>query len=211
MAIIVAVAGAFPNSGNYGIPLVELAFGTDLVLPQAVITTLHLVLILITVPVLMAAERHGIASLVKELFKTPLVPAVLLAIALNVADVEIPGPIREPLAIMGAAYIPLALFVLGSQMRGVSFGGLKAAIGVATALRLLIAPALTFAALLVIGVKGVTLAFLTVGATAPVGVLLAVLSQEYGLRAELPAATVLITTILAPVAATVVLVLFQSV
>jgi predicted permease len=209
VALMVAVAGAFPNSGNYGIPLVEFAFGPVYVPPQAVITTLHLILILFTGPLLLSETRLSPGAILRDLFKTPLIPAVLVGIGLNAAAIELPPPIARPLEILGAAYIPLALFVLGAQMRGVRLGGVRVALGTASLLRLVVAPLATWAALMTAGLPAATVSFLTVGATAPVGVLLPVLAVEYGRRGELSSAAVLVTTVLSPLAATAAVVLLR--
>jgi predicted permease len=206
---MVAVAGAFPNSGNYGIPLIEFAFGQVYVPPQAVITTLHLILILLTGPLLLSETRLSPAAILRDLFRTPLIPAVMIGVALNAAGLNLPLPIARPLEILGASYIPLALFVLGAQMRGVRLGGVRAALGTASLLRLVVAPLATWAALALAGLPPDTVAFLTVGATAPVGVLLPVLAVEYGRRGELSSAAVLVTTVLSPLAATAAVVLLR--
>ena len=209
VALMVAVAAAFPNSGNYGIPLIEFAFGQYLVPQQAVITTLHLILILFTAPLLLSERRPTPRGVLRDLFQTPLIPAVLLGVALNVAGVTLPTLVARPLEVLGASYIPLALFILGAQMRDVRLGGVRVALGVAGLLRLAVAPAATWAALMLADLPGPTVAFLTVGATAPVGVLLPVLAVEYGRKGELSSAAVLVTTVLSPLAATAAVVLLR--
>lgn len=205
---VVALACAFPNSGNYGIPLVELAFGEDMVIHQVVITSIITVLILIATPVLFAGTRDGgWGSHVKAMFQNPMIPSVAIGLLLNAMNWRLPGVIETPMETLGKAYVGVALFALGAQLAANRLEVPAGSVGLAVALRLLLAPALTGLALLVVPLPGEVKALLFVGATAPVGVLLTIFAAEFKGPVELSSAVVIGSTVVSPLVATAAVVL----
>jgi hypothetical protein len=198
---VVALACAFPNSGNFGIPVIELAFGRDYVVHQAVITSTHTVLILATAPALFGAGGGALGHL-KAAFQTPLIPALIVGLALNLLEIPLPEVLRTPLDTMGQAYVGVALFALGAQLAANELRVPLGAAGLAVALRLLAAPALTGLALLAIELPATVEALLLVGSATPVGVLLSIFALEFRGNTQLSSAVVLSSTLLSPVAVT---------
>jgi predicted permease len=195
---VVAVACAFPNSGNFGIPVIELAFGSDYVVHQAVITSTHTVLILLLAPVLFGGGGT-VGQHLKGVFQTPLIPALAVGIGLNLAGIELIAPVRKPLETMGDAYVGVALFALGAQLADNRLRVPLGAAGLSVALRLLLGPLLTGAALLVLDLPARVEAILLVGSAAPVGVLLTIFASEFRGNVELSSAVVVTSTVLSPV------------
>jgi hypothetical protein len=195
---VVAVACAFPNSGNFGIPVIELAFGSDFVVHQAVITSTHTVMILLLAPVLFGGGGT-LGQHLKGVFQTPLIPAMAVGIGLNLAGVELIAPVRKPLETMGNAYVGVALFALGAQLADNRLSVPLGAAGVSVALRLLLAPLLTGIALVFLDMPAQVEAILLVGSAAPVGVLLTIFASEFRGNVELSSAVVVASTVLSPV------------
>jgi hypothetical protein len=206
---VVALGCAFPNSGNYGIPVIELAFGGDMVFYQVVFTAVHSVVIMVAAPLLFAGTGGGIGRHVKTLFSNPMVPAVILGLGLNALDLRLPALIEQPMTTFGDAYIGVALVALGAQLGAsdlrVPMGSASAAI----ALRLLLAPALTAVAVVLLPFRESVAEMLIVGACAPVGMLVAIFAAEFRGHAQLAAAAVMASTILSPLVMTLALVLLR--
>jgi hypothetical protein len=202
---VVALACAFPNSGNFGIPVAELAFGADYVVHQAVITATHTVLILTTAPVLFGGADTATGHL-KAAFQTPMIPALLVGLALNLGEVELPDVLRTPLETLGRAYVGVALFALGAQLAQGDLRVPLGSAGIAVGLRLLAAPVLTGLALLALDLPVQVAALLLVGSAAPVGVLVAIFAAEFRGNAELSSAVVVASTLLSPLTVTAALV-----
>jgi len=198
---VIALACAFPNSGNFGIPVVELAFGSDYVVHQAVITSTHTVLILAIAPVLFGGQGGPVGHL-KAAFQTPLIPALAVGLLLNGLDVTLPEVIRTPLQTMGDAYVGVALFALGAQLAEDDLQVPIGSAGLAVALRLLLAPLLTGLALLLIEMPATVEALLLVGSAAPVGVLLTIFASEFRGNVQLSSAVVVSSTLLSPLIVT---------
>jgi hypothetical protein len=96
----------------------------------------------------------------------------------------------------------LALFALGAQLAASEWTGMPKAVGAGLGLKLLLAPALTWVAVNVIGLEEDVGDLLVVVASAPVGVLLAIVCQEYRNEPGLASAVVFFSTLLSPLVVT---------
>ncbi len=77
-------------------------------------------------------------------FETPVVPAVIVGLALRAAEIHLSPIVAMPLELIGATFPPLALFALGALLAETGRGVLKAGpMSPVLALKLLLAPALT--------------------------------------------------------------------
>lgn len=199
---VVGLAAAFANSGNYGIPLVQLAFGPKYLLDQAVIVSLHSILITSVGTLIISHQQgSGWSTALRSAFRTPIIPAVLFGVLFHVFSIRVPVVAAVPIEILGNAYTPLALFALGAQL-AISSRALWSTsadqLGLAVGLRLLAAPVLTWGAVLLFGIPRGLGDMLIVSASAPVGVLLAIVCAQYRVREELAAGSVFISTMLSP-------------
>jgi predicted permease len=202
---VLGLAAAVSNSGNYAIPLVDLAFGKEYILHQAVIVSLHSVLITSLGVYLIAPRKDGWLAAFRSAMRTPIVPAVALGLLLRAFEVRLPALVSIPVQMVGSAYTPLALFALGAQLANGNRGMLHGALTLGIALRLLIAPAVTWAAVVILGVERGLADMLVVTAGTPAGVLLAIICNEYRANGELASAIVFFSTLLSPIFVTAVL------
>jgi malate permease and related proteins len=202
---VLALAAAFPNSGNYGIPLVQLAFGPEYILHQAVIVSLHSILITSLGVLLISRHEVGWTTSLRAAFSTPLIPAVAFGMLLKLFDVHLPPPIAVPMQVLGSAYTPVALFALGAQLAISKWSNSPAPLGLALGLRFILAPAATWVAVILLDVPRGLADMLIVTAAAPVGVLLAIVCSEYRVGEGLASAVVFASTALSPLFVTGVL------
>ena len=197
---VLALSAAFANSGNFGIPVAELAFGKDYILHQAVIVSVHSILITSLGVVLVSPERAGCISSLKTAFRTPMIPAVVCGILLNVFEIPLPKAVATSINVMGSAYTPLALFALGAQLAiGRKRSIMPKTLTLALALRFMIAPAGTWIVVALLEVPPGLAGMLVVGASAPVGVLLAIICAEYESEAGFASNVVFVSTVLSPI------------
>lgn len=203
---LVALVCAFPNGGNFGIPVIELAFGGDLVTHQVVIVSIHTVLLLLVVPLVYAQGRTSVLGHAKALVETPMLPAVAVGLALNALDWSIPGVIRTPMHTLGQAYVGLALVSLGAQLARSGLTAPARETAAAVGLRLLAAPVLTGVAVVLLPFPPELRALLLVSTSGPAGILLAIFAVEYRAKEELASAAIFVSTLLAPLVVTAALV-----
>ncbi len=202
-----ALAVAFPNSGNYGIPLIDLVFGDAWLFHQSVLTSMHSVLIVALVPLLVPSEKLGFLASVRSAFRTPLLPAVILAVVIKVSGLSLPAVVMSPLQVLASALTPVALLTLGAQIAmAPRIANPRSIVGIVS-LRLVAAPLVTAASFLLYDPGDATRDFLLVNACVPVGLILAVLLAEHKGVSQTVTAAVAVSTALAPLAVTVVLAL----
>lgn len=199
---VLALAAAFPNSGNFGIPVVQLAFPPDYLLHQAVIVSLHSVLIAVAGVWLLSESRESPAGALRTLARSPMILAVVAGLVLKGFEVRLPTLVSEPLRLMGTAYGPLALFTLGVQLAGARAAVAPLPLSLAVAMRLVLAPALVWGALVLLGVPDDVTNLLVVASCAPVGVLLAIFCVDYRRHPETASAAVVVSTVLSPLTVT---------
>jgi len=101
----------FSNSGNMGVPLIILTFGST-ALPAAVLlfaieNFLHFLL-----GQQMITQRWSL----KSVFQNPMILATLLGIGVAISGIVVPEFLRFPIHMLGQISIPLLLFSLGVRM-----------------------------------------------------------------------------------------------
>jgi malate permease and related proteins len=204
--ISILITTMFANTGNYGLPLVSFAFG-EKALSYAGIYFVTTTFLFYTLGVLLASLGHmKIREAILGLFRIPTMYAVLLAVMINVWNIQISAPIARSIELAAGGTIPLMLILLGVQLTHVEFSGNPRALQLSVSLRLLIAPlaALLFAALF--GLQDFTRQGSVTQASMPSMVSATVLATEYDLDAKLVTAVVFISTLLSPLTLTPLLV-----
>lgn len=195
MRVLMGLAVAFPNSGNYGIPLIQLTMAPDYLLHQTIMLSVHMLLITTLGLWLISGQNGGKPSLLATLFATPIIPAVALGFALKGLEVELPQPLAIPLKLLGEAFTPLALFLLGAQLSATNGLSGRGMIMLSVVLKLAAAPLLTFAMAAAIGFTPDLIALFVLGTAIPTGVVLTVLATQYQTGANFAATTVFLSTV----------------
>ena len=204
--VAILITTMFANTGNYGLPLVSFAFGEQ-ALSYAGIYFVTTTLLFYTLGVFLASLGHmSFKDALFGLFRIPTMYAVLLAILINIWNIEIPVPVSRAVELAANGTIPLMLILLGVQLTHVEFSGNQRALQLSVSLRLVIAPlaALLFAALF--GLQGFPRQASVTQASMPSMVSATVLATEYNLDSKLVTAVVFISTLLSPLTLTPLLV-----
>jgi len=199
------LVSVFPNTGNYGIPLADFVFGPTGRSVAVLVTALQAVM-LYTVGIYIAArggDSHPLTDM-KRVLGVPLVYAVVVALAARWLGVVPPetSTLMETLGLLGNASIPIMLLVLGIQLAGVDVQGTLRPVGVASGLRLLLAPVLATGAVLLFRFEDPTVARAVILLLAtPTGVTTIILVGAFSATGtgldpgEFVSATVFVTTV----------------
>ncbi|PSQ05626.1 permease [Halobacteriales archaeon QS_4_69_31] len=212
----------FPNSGNFGIPLSEFAFGAVGRSAALVYMTGEAVL-MYTVGVYVAA-RSGVASWtagVRRVATVPLVYAVLAALAGRALGLVPPvdSTAMGTVQLVGDAAIPMMLLVLGIELARTDYGATLRAVGTATVLKMGVAPVVAVALALALGFGDATVArTFVVESAAPSAVTSLVLLIEFGdtdpvdgvTVAEFASTVILVSVVLSVPILTVLIALLQA-
>lgn len=138
------LVAAFPNSGNFGIPLSEFAFGA-VGRSTAVLFLAAQSVLTYTVGVYVASRGNesGGRGAVTQIFRLPLVYAALAAgVAVWFGFVPPEGSTAmQTLRLTGNAAIPVLLLLLGIELSNTETGAALRRVGPASAMKLLLAPA----------------------------------------------------------------------
>ena len=213
-AILMALTATFSNTVAIGTPLVGLAYGqAGLVILFALISVHALVLLTLATLVLelatvreaaasgaTGAERHPLRT-VLEAVRSGIVHPVPLPIIIGLLFAQtgwlIPPVLDRPLLLLGQAFGPLALLLVGVSLTRVPVGAqFRGALGLSL-LKNLLLPALVAALGWATGLGGLPLTVMVVAASLPVGANVFMFSQRYGVAQDLVAASMAVSTALA--------------
>lgn len=203
------LACAFPNSGNFGLPVIYFAFA-QAGFEQAIIFAIFQSFLVNSAGVYFAARsRGGAFKTLLNILKLPGFYALLLALGARSLSLDVPLLLLKPINLLGQAAIPTLLIVLGMQLaRRRGSLDLKF-VGWATFFRLALYPLIAFCLLPVFFPYGsLTAKVLITVAAAPAGITPSLLAIKFGTEPELVTGTVFLTTLLS--IATVSLVLFLT-
>jgi predicted permease len=196
----------FPNTGNYGLPLVTFAFGEQ-GLSYASIYFVTTTLLFYTVGVLIASLGHmSLKEAAFGLFRIPTLYAVLLAVLMNVFSTQLPASVARAVDLAAGGTIPLMLILLGVELARVQLDGSFRAMQLSVSIRLLIAPLLALILTAFFGMGGAARQASVTEASMPTMVSSTVLATEYQLDSKLVTAIVFISTLLSPLTLTPLLV-----
>ena len=139
------------NSGNYGLPLAELAFGPRGAAAQVFVLSTQ-TLITFTVGVALAGSAGGAGGLrgaASAMFRLPIIYALIAALLWRwiAGGGALPGVLGKPLGYLSAGLVPVALVTLGAQLATEPRWPRWRPVGVAVVARLVLAPAVMAAML----------------------------------------------------------------
>ncbi|VFR24468.1 membrane protein, putative [plant metagenome] len=115
----------FPNAGNIGLPISQLAFG-DEGLPVAVAFFAVSSFFQHTAGVRLLSGGSNMAAL-----RNPVLIACVLAVLVRVVGVPVPQPVLESAQLLGTLTVPLMLLSLGHALALIPSSGLKVGSGLA--------------------------------------------------------------------------------
>lgn len=149
------LTGAFPNAGNFGIPVATFAFG-DVGRTTAVLFVVVQNVLLYTLGVyyLSKGDRTtGRATAARRVLTLPITWAVIAAGVALAFDLVPPagGSAMRSIKLVGDASIPLFLIILGLQIAEMSPGHTVRRVLPTVSVKLLVAPVVAFAMVLVVG------------------------------------------------------------
>ena len=147
----------FYNSGNYGVPVAQLAFpGQALPLQiQAAIVMLQNVCNFSLGVFLIAGGRGERGSdTLKAVFKLPMIYVLIAAALMRHFALTPPLPLQTAVHWLSDALVPVAVTTLGAQMAGLKVPRPNPALALSLGLRLIVAPVLGFAVMKLLGLHG---------------------------------------------------------
>lgn len=188
------------NSGNYGLPINDLAFKGDPLASsvQALIMSLQsLLTFTFGVISIQGAKTQGLyRHAIIGFLKMPVPYALILGLLLHALAVPLPVFVSRPLVYADQSLVAIALLTLGAQIIKYPLRLRRLDVYLSVALRLLVAPAIGVLIVFALGLKGIPAQALIIASGMPVGVNTSILAEEYQNEPDFAAQTVLLSTIL---------------
>ncbi len=194
----------FMNSGYLGYPVALFALG-EIGLQKAIIFDAVETILNFTLGVFIVQNGHiHWKEKILEIFKLPLVYAIVLGIALNAGAVQLPKLLIDSLSLIGSATIPLALLALGGRLATLKAGALKVPLA-AVFIRFIVGGIAAFAFIKAFNVQGVVASVILLISVMPPAVNTYVLNEKFNSDPENAATAVLIGTLLSVIPIAIVL------
>ena len=169
------------NSMFIALPIVQTIYGATAAFYVA-LSCLPFNVLLYTYGVYRLKSGHGAGGLrVKDIFSMPLC-ATILSLLILLLHIPVPGAVRSLISAMSGATMPLSMMVIGASLGSVSLldAFKNGRLYLASAVRLLLIPVLTWALLRLFITDPELLMTMIIIAASPSAVLVTVLSVQYG-------------------------------
>jgi len=216
------------NSGNYGLPLQDMAFGAagrgaEAMLYQAfVMITQNLSNFTWGIFVISGGKKNRTwRDNLLHIAKFPPIWAIVAGLVTvqirawigpqaSAAAAGALAPFWQVVVYIKAAFIAIALCTLGAQLATVKHNGARYPVTVSVVLRLLVGPAIGLGMIYAFGISGFLAQVLLVSTTSPTAVNCMLLALEFDNHPDFAARAVLYSTLLSPVTVTLCVFLAQG-
>ena len=212
-AAVIALSGTFSNTVMIGIPLVGLAYGKDALVLLFTLISLHALVLLtfatVVLELLSAREhiaqqkgpaRHPLKSVglaVRNAVMHPVPMPIIAGLLYAQTGWGLPDVVDRPLQLLGNAFGPVALVLVGVTLSGAAIGrNLKGALAISGVKTLLHPVLMAFVGHLA-GLRGMSLTVLVVAASLPIGANVFLFAQRYQKAEDLVTASVAVSTVVA--------------
>ncbi len=201
----VVISSMFMNAGNYGLPVVNFAFGAT-ALAYAVPFFVSMSILSNTVGVFFASlGTMNARQALMGVLRMPVVYAVAAALLFKSQGWTLPVPLERGVTIMGNAAIPTMLVMLGLQFHAAKWAGQYKALFLATGLRLLAGPLVALLLAKVFSLQGFAFQAGVLESAMPTAVLTTILATEFDAEPAFVSFVVFVSTLLSPFTVTPIL------
>lgn len=193
---VMRFAVIFSNCGYMSFPLQKALLGDIGVFYGAMFVAVFNIIIWTYGIFLISGDKKNISP--KKILLNPTIISVVISILLYVLQIKLPTFLSSAVTHLGNLNTPLPMIIVGYNLS--TFGVLKVfndkKIYWPLFLRLAIAPAVSFGALWLIGIRGIPLIACTVAASAPAAALSVMFANKFGGDAALGSKIVSVSTLL---------------
>lgn len=203
------LATLFVNSGNYGLSVNLFAFGQTGLERAAIFFTVSALLTNSIGVYLASRGRASALDALHNVLKVPIVYGALAGFAVNLAALTVPEPVAKAIGLVGGASVPLMLLLVGVQLARTSLASELKVIGLATFMRLAVAPAVALVLAAWLGLTGVTRQACVTEASMPTAVMTTILATEFEADPQLVAGVVFVSTLASLITLTLLLALIM--
>ncbi len=192
----------FSNGGNYGLPVVLFAFGTE-TLSHATVYFVTSSILTYTVGVFLAAAgRRSAPRAIVGIARVPAIYGLASALFVLASGIPVPIALMRPIGLLSDAALPMMIVVLGMQLERATIPDRPWLVAVAVGLSLLVAPIVALGLTSLLGLSGVDRQAGVILASMPVAVVTTILAVEFEVAPAFVTNAVFISTLLSPLTLT---------
>ncbi|WP_217589413.1 AEC family transporter [Lentibacillus saliphilus] len=197
---------AFMNGGNYGVPVILFAVGSE-AMPYAIFYMVVITLLMNFFGVYYASRGvNGALYALKKVLKMPTTYATIAAFVMQQIPWTIPESVYGMLTMLSDAAIPIMMVLLGMQLASITSLKLNwQVISSAVSIRMIISPLLAFLFISVLDVSPIIGSVLLINAAMPSAATTTMLAIEFDTEPDLVSSITLATTLFSVVSVTVLL------
>jgi predicted permease len=204
---LLAFGSALYNAGNYGLPLMLLAFGDEGLSVMAIVFITNAVILNVGGVLLFITDKASVADGLRRLLTIPLIYALPLALIVRGLGIELPPALAVPITRLDSAYVGISLLTLGAQLSRSAVSRGMGVVALVALMRQIVSPLVTWGLVWLFGFEGVAAQVLVVMGGLPTAINTFVLASEFDQDADLASRMVFWTTLLSAVTISVLLVL----
>jgi predicted permease len=199
-AAIEAQCAVIGNVGFLGIPMLVMLLGEGAIVPVMQVLAVDLIVFGSLIVILITGGRDGrvqwaiLKTVGLGLLKNPMIVSICVGLAWSAAQLPIPTPLNDFMAILGAAATPGALFAIGASLASKSAERISVAVWLSTAKLVLHPAAVALSALVLFPVAPYAAGVMIAAAALPVAGNVYILAQHYGVAPQRVSASILIST-----------------
>lgn len=192
----------FSNTGNYGLPVVQFAFGDAALAYGTIVFLIGSVLTYTVGGFVAAGARANARQAFMRVLRMPALYGVALAFVVLATGRPAPDVVMRPVTLLGDAALPMMILVLGMQLERTTRPAQPGVVALAVVASLIIAPIISFGLTALFGIHGPARQALITMASMPTAVATTILALEFDLAPDFVTSTVFVSTIVSPVTLT---------
>ncbi len=212
-AAVLALANTYGNTVMIGIPLIGLAYGAPGLVLLLTLVSLHALIMLTSATIVLelasareeaaagAPGRRHIAATIGTALRNAIVHPVVLPVIAGLLFAQtgwsLPALIDQPMALLGQAFSPIALVLVGITLAQTPVGVHLRGAAVQALAKNVVHPLGVLGIGWLLGVRGLPLTVMVVAASLPMGANVFMFAQRYRVAEELVTASVVVSTVLA--------------
>ena len=189
---VMAMLSTMPNSGFFGIPIIQALYG-DIGLLYLAAYIVGFNLVLWTIPL---AMYSGLTLKSLKNLLNPGIIGAIVGMSLFLLQIRLPGPILGAVNQLSALNTPLSMLILGARMDALKLPDfIDRRLWLSISIKMIILPLLTLMVCRPLGMTGMTL-IIVVGCTAmPTAASVQMMTEKYGGDVQLSAKGVSVSTL----------------
>ena len=196
----------FANTGNYGAPIILLAYGSagfDYAI--YIFATISIVMHTIGVYIAVRGKRSA-KDAFKQMFRMPMIYTITFCMILKALHIELPDNLLTVIDLLASAAIPIVMIILGFQLASVQIKSLDwGNIVYSTVLKLVAAPIIAFFLTFLFPFDALLRNIIIILSAMPTAVVASMYAVQFDTEPELVSSNVIITTFVSIVTITVLL------